>query len=84
MLHIIFLILKIIGIILLVILGIAVLLVSTVLLCPVRYRITAKSDGTLDGIDTKVRMHWLLRFISAYALYRDENLIGRCAFYGKK
>lgn len=74
MLHVLLFVLKIIGIILLAILGIAVLLVCVVLFVPLRYRIEAESDGTFDGIDAKVRVSWLWHLISGYALYREGRL----------
>ena len=59
-------ILKIIGILLAAILGIAVLLICIVLFVPVRYRIEAESAGTFESIDAHARFSWLLHLFSGY------------------
>ena len=66
-------ILKIIGILLAAILGIAVLLVCIVLFVPVRYQIEAESAGTFESIDAHARFSWLLYLFSGY-LYKPELL----------
>ena len=57
-------ILKIIGILLAAILGIAVLLICIVLFVPVRYRIEAESAGTFESIDAHARFSLSLIHIS--------------------
>ena len=50
MIHILLLILKMIGVIIAVILGILVLLVCIVLFVPIRYKVGAACDGTISGV----------------------------------
>lgn len=63
MLHILFLILKIIGIILLSLLGVVILTLSVVLLVPVRYRVDVKNKTV------QAKAHWFLHLLSAYFTY---------------
>lgn len=74
MLHILFLILKIIGIILLVIIGIAIALVGIVLFVPVRYRIKAETTESLKGLRLEAKATWLLHLISAFVVYKEKKL----------
>jgi hypothetical protein len=70
MLHIVLLILKIIGVILAVLLGILLLAICLVLFVPVRYRIQA--DGKLgedESLRVKVKITWLLRILNALLTY---------------
>ncbi len=74
MLHILFLILKIIGIILLVILGITLLLVGVVLFVPIRYHMKTETTNGMKGLRTEAKAHWLLHLISAHITYKDKKL----------
>lgn len=74
MLHILWIILKIIAIILAAILGILVLLISIVLFVPLRYQVVGKGGGTLDSLDIKIKAAWLFRLISADAVYHERAL----------
>ncbi len=74
MLHILFLILKIIGIILLVILGITLTLIGVVLLVPIRYRMKTETTNGMKGLRTEAKAHWLLHLISAHITYQEEKL----------
>ena len=74
MLHILFLILKIIGIILLVILGITLTLVGVVLLVPIRYRMKTETTNGMKGLRTEVKANWFLHLISAHITYQEEEL----------
>ena len=74
MLHILFLILKIIGIILLVILGIALTLVGTVLFVPVRYRVKTETTDGMKGVRAEAKATWLFHLISAFVTYQEEEL----------
>ncbi len=70
MLHIVLLILKIIGVILTVLLGILLLAICLVLFVPVRYRIQA--DGKLgedEPLRVKVKITWLLHILNALLTY---------------
>lgn len=77
MLHILLLILKIIGIIIAVILGILVLTVCVVLFVPIRYQMSASCGGTLEGIHAKARVTWLLHLIRLNISYEDRKLSWR-------
>lgn len=74
MLHIILLILKIIGWILLAILGLIVLLICVVLFVPLRYRIEGKCGGDLDSLYGKVKFSWLLSLVGGLLEYQEGKL----------
>ncbi len=74
MLHILLLILKIIGIIILAVLGIAVLLISVVLFVPVRYRFEAETPDGVDQLKLQGRASWLFHLATAYVNYSDKKL----------
>ena len=71
MLHFFLLILKIIGWILLAILGILVLLVCVVLFVPVRYELDGKCNGTIDTLDVRFRFSFLLHFLAGTVCYTE-------------
>ena len=77
-------ILKIIGILLAAILGIAVLLVCIVLFVPVRYRIEAESAGTFESIDAHARFSWLLHLFSGYFKYQNGEFCWQIRIGWKK
>lgn len=74
MLHILFLILKIIGIVLLVLLGIILLLIGTVLFVPVRYRIKAETTNGIDDLKMHAKATWILYLATATADYQNKEL----------
>ena len=74
MLHILLLILKIIGIIILAVLGIAFLLLGVVLFVPVRYSFEAETPGGLDKLKLIGKATWLLSFATAHISYGDKKL----------
>ena len=73
MLHFFLLILKIIGWMLLAILGILVLLVCVVLFVPVRYELEGKCNGTIETLDVKFRFSFLLHFLAGTVCYSEEK-----------
>lgn len=74
MLQILWLILKILGIIIAVILGILVLLLCTVLFAPIHYKGSAESSGGIKKIRADVRVTWLLRLLSFRLNYEEKRL----------
>lgn len=74
MLHILLLILKIIGIILLVILGLILTLIAIVLFVPLRYRVSESGAGDLKSLQGRVKFSWLLHLVSGYACYENQKL----------
>lgn len=74
MIHILFLILKIIGWILLFLLAILLLLILTILFYPVRYRLSAKGENTLDTLVADGKVSWLFHLISGSASYEHGEL----------
>lgn len=72
MLHILFLILKILGIIIAIILGILVLILSILLFVPVRYEISVRCDGHLESLKVKAKITWLLHLIRGEAFYSEQ------------
>lgn len=73
MLHILFFVLKIIGLILLAILGILILLLCIVFFVPANYLIQAKTDDGIQGLSFEAKAHWLLHLFSAYYVYKDKQ-----------
>nr|WP_294492266.1 DUF2953 domain-containing protein [uncultured Anaerosporobacter sp.] len=76
MLHVIFIILKIIGIVLGVLLALFLFLVGIILFVPVRYRVYASK---YDTIQVKARVSWLLRIVSLrFRYYSEEETYWYC------
>ena len=73
MLHILFLILKIIGMILLAILGILILLLCTVFLMPANYLIQAETEDGIKELSFEAKAHWFLHLFTAYYIYKDKQ-----------
>lgn len=73
MLHILLMILKIIGIIAAVILGLIILAVLVVIFAPLKYTFDAKCQGTLETLNVKIRFSWLFHLISGYCFYKDKE-----------
>lgn len=84
MLHIILLILKIIGWILLAILGLLVLLICIVFFVPLRYRAEGRCRGTLDSLYGKIRFSWFMHFVSGSAVYDGGKLMWTVRIAWKK
>ena len=74
MLHIVLLILKIIGIILAVILGVLVLLICIILFTPLRYQVNAQGDGEISHIKVSARITWFLRLLQIDVRYENQAL----------
>lgn len=75
MLHIFFLILKILGLILLAVIGVIILLLAALILLPAQYTAAASWDGTMESIRWRVKFHWLLHLIAGEAVYENGRLI---------
>ena len=73
MLHILFLILKIIGIILLAILGILVLLLCVILFVPAKYRLTAETTDGVDNLCVSAKASWFFHLLTARFIYQDKQ-----------
>ena len=73
MLHILFLILKIIGMILLAILGILILLLCTVFFMPANYFVQTKTVDGIKGLTFEAKTHWFLHLFTAYYIYKDKQ-----------
>lgn len=84
MIHILFLILKIIGWILLFLLVILLLLILTILFYPVRYRFSAKGKNTLDTLVAYGKVSWLFHLISGSASYEHGELKWKLRLAWKK
>lgn len=74
MLHILLLLLKIIGIVLLVILGILVLALCIALFVPLRYQGKASAEGTAESIKVKLRFSWLFHLFAGYMVYEEQKM----------
>ena len=84
MIHILFLILKIIGWILLFLLAILLLLILTILFYPVKYRFSAKGENTLDTLVADGKVSWLFHLISGSASYEHGELKWKLRLAWKK
>ena len=84
MIHILFLILKIIGWILLFLLVILLLLILTILFYPVKYRLSAKGENTLDTLVAYGKVSWLFHLISGSASYEHGELKWKLRLAWKK
>ncbi len=73
MLHIILLILKIIGWMLLAILGLIVLLVCVVVFVPLRYKAEASCKGTVDSVCAAFHFSWLFHLVGGHILYKEQK-----------
>ena len=60
MLHIIFLILKILGFVLLAVFGIVILLLAALILLPAHYKAALSWNGTAESLKWRVKFHWLI------------------------
>ncbi|MDR7814011.1 DUF2953 domain-containing protein [Lacrimispora sp.] len=78
MLHIILFILKILGLLVLIVLGLVLAVALLILLVPVRYQAEGSYDGKVRG---KARITWLLHILSVSAQY-EEDLIVRVRILG--
>ncbi len=78
MLHIILFILKILGLLVLFVLGLVLAVALLILLVPVRYQAEGSYDGKVKG---KARITWLLHILSVTAQY-EEDLIVRVRIFG--
>lgn len=74
MLHIILFILKIIGWILLAVLGVVVLLACVVIFTPLRYEILGKCEGDLPSLNLNIRFTFFLHLVSGTVQYANEQL----------
>lgn len=84
MLHIVWMILKIIGLILAVVLGIALLGVGMILFVPVRYRIDGEIEDTPDKKQIEIRFFWFLHLLSGHATYKDGAFSFRARLFWKQ
>lgn len=84
MIHIILAILKIVGILLAVLLGLVLLILLTVLFLPLRYRIYAEKHGELKKSNADVSVSWLFGILKIKASYRDGQISFVPQIFGKK
>lgn len=74
MLHIILFVLKILGWILLAVLGLLVLVFLLVLFTPLRYQVEARCKGKLSTLEAGVRFHLFFHFVSGHLCYEEQKL----------
>ena len=84
MIHIVWMILKIIGIIVAVLLGLALLAVGSILFVPVRYHIDGVLDPTTEKREFGIRFFWFFHLLSGYATYKESKFSWKIRFFGKK
>lgn len=71
MLHILLMILKIVGILIAIILGLLLLAMLILVFAPLHYRLDGSCKGTLDTVDVSLRFTWLYRIFGGYVSYQD-------------
>ena len=74
MLHIIFMILKIIGIVLAVLLGIVLALILIVLFVPFGYQVSGNCDGDVKTLTGEAKVSWLFNLICGYVTYKEKKI----------
>lgn len=74
MLHIVLLILKIMGILLLSVLGIILILFFIILLNPAAYQISLSGKNTIDSIKLNIKFHWLYHLLSGFLIFENGKL----------
>ena len=84
MLHILWMLLKIIGIIILVILGLVLITLGVVFLVPLKYNGSAVLDKEKEKSTVKLKFSWLLYLISGNVSYIDKQLTYEIRVLGKK
>ena len=84
MLHILLTILKIIGIILLAILGILILSLCIAFFVPLRYELNAETKGDLPSTKVKIHFSWFLHFIAGQVTYLEEEIDYKIRILWKK
>lgn len=84
MIHILGLIVKIIGIILLALLGILLFVCCVVLFYPVSYRVAAKADGDIKSLSFEAKATWFLWLVSAFVIYREQKFEWQVTLFGWK
>ena len=84
MIHIILAILKIVGILLAVLLGLVLLILLTVLFLPLRYRICAEKHGELKKSTANVSVSWLFGILKVKAGYRNGQISFVPQIFGQK
>ena len=72
MLHILLGILKIIGIILAVIVGLILLIICVVLFTALRYDFKLAANGDVKNIEADIKFSWLLHLISGFVIYKEH------------
>lgn len=84
MLHILWMILKIAGIVILVLFALILLILLTVLLAPLRYRVDGRCDGTFDSLEADIRFSWLFHLIAGQFTYKENAVKWRMRIAWKK
>jgi hypothetical protein len=84
MLHIIFLILKILGLLILGIFGLIIIAVAIVLLAPAGYMLEVSGKDTLESMQGRLKFHWLLHLLSGELYYEDGRFAWRMRAGWKK
>ncbi|MGI6011009.1 MAG: DUF2953 domain-containing protein [Ruminococcus sp.] len=80
MLHIIFAILKILGILILILLSFLCLILLSLLFVPVTYRVRGQKEK--EWMEGRAAVHWLFGLISVSAVYREGNALVNIRLFG--
>ena len=84
MLHIVLMILKIIGIVLAIVLGILLLCLCSVLFIPLRYKVDADAMGDIDKLRIRGKFNWFFHILSGRFVFDEGVFVSEVKFFGRK
>lgn len=84
MLHIVLMILKIIGIVLAIVLGILLLCLCVVLFIPLRYKVDAAAKGDIDKLRIRGKFNWFFHILSGRFVFDEGVFVSEVKFLGRK
>ncbi len=84
MIHILFLILKILGFLILGVLALILILAAILLLSPLAYRLNASWNDTLDSLNGAFRFRWLFRLAAGEVRYENGELLWKLRIAWKR
>lgn len=84
MLHIVLMILRIIGIVLAIVLGILLLCISVVFFIPLHYKVNADAMGDIDKLRIRGKFHWFFHILSGRFVFDEGIFVSEVKFFGRK
>lgn len=84
MLHSVLLILKIIGLILAILLGIILICLALILLSPIRYKARVHADGNVESMTARLKFSWIFHIVSGFVEFQDKKLSWQIRILGRQ